>query len=416
MEVTSGPGQGCKVELEVPVPRRTITMADSAAKVGHSRHSSIDDPAHLVKRPEEMQLGKKVTFVGFDSEGPGAYGRHALLEALQHQYRKLGCEIVDLESAELAIVDGRTEETEEGVNVIGNIKTDDIVFLVASEHEALPAVLTKEKQLGKTIRRFRKPATPSILRESLFPGHSKAIVAEIPDTKGGHEQHNISSPEQVTSHGRTASSSGGRETKEKPKLQFADQVAPSHPHGHVTPELIVDNAQTCPVVSRLASLWRPRNMDVEDAVASLSLGDYFSSRRRTSLMRANSNGGYPTPTTPTFTSSIDTDSTQAWTPQVGSEREYMTNSTMSDDGSYSHGHRRDKADGTDVSDRMDDTPGLEDEEDEEEEEEESDEVVKVMVVEDNMVNRKILVKILTSKLANESVKMVSMRDSVWKLR
>jgi len=42
-----------------------------------------------------------------------------------------------------------------------------------------------------------------------------------------------------------------------------------------------------------------------------------------------------------------------------------------------------------------------------EDEDEPEEVVKVMVVEDNMVNRKILVKILTSKLANQSNKLVS---------
>ena len=138
MEISSAPGQGCRVELEVPVPRRVITMADSSKDVGDIRNPDSDSPAHLAKRPEEFAIGKKVVFIGFDREGPGAYGRQALGEALEHQYTKLGCELADFETAELAIVDGRLEETDEGIEMIGRIKTDDIVFLVGNEHERFP--------------------------------------------------------------------------------------------------------------------------------------------------------------------------------------------------------------------------------------------------------------------------------------
>jgi len=406
MEISSAPGQGCRVELEVPVPRRVITMADSSKDVGDIRNPDSDSPAHLAKRPEEFAIGKKVVFIGFDREGPGAFGRQALVEALEHQYTKLGCELADFETAELAIVDGRLEETDEGIEMIGRIKTDDIVFLVGNEHEALPAVLGKSRELGKNVRRFRKPATPSILRESLFPGHSKALLAEVRDANGHRERQNISSPERVTRHGRTASTAAPPDGKEKPRLQFADQIEQysKRPEGE-TPELIRDNAQTCPIAARIAAMWKPRNMDVEDAVASLSLGDYFSSRRRTSLMRANSNNSSNTPSTPTFASSIasgESDSNYVWTPQVGVERDFPTSATMSDDGSYTHSHRRYDTDGS----RMNSEAGQESEEDEEPEE-----AVKVMVVEDNMVNRKILVKILTSRRADQSFKLVRGRHA-----
>jgi hypothetical protein len=303
-----------------------------------------------------------------------------LLEALEHQYTKLGCELVDREHADLAIIHGHVEETLEGVGILQDTSAKDVVFLVGAEHDAHPDVLLQEQQQEKTVRRFRKPATPSILRETLFPGQSKAILAEVP-SRHGVRKTSINAPEQVSSHGRTASTGTlvGSDRDRKPRLHFADDelLKPASQVGSTEPSTPLETPAgswaraTCPIVSRLASLWKPpRNMDVEEAVACLSLGDYFGSRRRGSLRRVPSNATSDAASTPTI-GSFETEMTpQLDTPQPGSEG------------------------GPEVKD-AEETPMMEMEE---QKLEPPEEIVKVLVVEDNVVNRKILVRILSSKL------------------
>lgn len=380
MDITSGPGQGCIVELEVPVPRRAVTSPTSP-EMESTPQLGLSDPARLAKKPEDIEVQRKVALVGFDRSGPGSVGLAHLEEALTHQYKKLGCVIVDTDEADLAVIDGRIEETVNGVDILKAIKAKDIAFLVGAEHEAHPDCLLIEKQSGKTIRRFRKPATPSILRESLFPGQSKSLVAEIP-SKEGTKRMSINSPEQVNAHGRTASTSntlvGSSIAGDKPKAHFADDIV-------VNSDATVDKPATptsssfCPIIDRFASLWKPKAMDVEDAVACLSLGDYFSSRKRSSLRRVPSNASSSNaPSTPTL-DSRDLESTLLETPPIGSD-----------------------ADLSDVRVSMDaDSPyDVAGNQEVEEVDEEPEELIKVMVVEDNMVNRKILVKILSSKLVS----------------
>lgn len=385
MEITSGPGQGCIVELEVPVPRRIVT-SPASPEMENTPQLAISDPVQLAKKPDDIELGRKVALVGFDRPGPGWLGLSRLQEALQHQYSKLGCELVDKDQADLVVLNGRVEETVEGVDIIKGIRAKDVVFLVGVEHEAHSDVLRVEQESGKTIRRFRKPATPSILRESLFPGQSKALVAETSSNHGGTKRASINSPEQVNEHGRTASISntlvGSSVSGDKPRTHFAAPVV-------VSDQLEIDKPATstppyfCPIIDRFASLWKPRKMDVEEAVACLSLGDYFSSRKRSSLHRVPSNASSSNaPTTPTLDSHELDSTSRLGTPQMGSD-----------------------VDPADVRGSMDlespmELPGGKEEV--EEVEEEPEELVKVMVVEDNMVNRKILVKILSSKLVSEA--------------
>jgi len=380
MDITSGPGQGCTVDLEVPVPRRTVTTPSSPVLANSPQLALNDpDPSPLAQKPDDIELKRKVALIGFNSDGPGLYGRQKLLEALEHQYIKLGCEIVDREHADLAIIHGHMEETLEGVGIMQDTQARDIVFLVGAEHDAHPDVLLLEQQQGKTVRRFRKPATPSILRETLFPGQSKAILAEVP-SRHGVRKTSINAPERVNSHGRTTSTSTlvGSDKDRKPRPHFADdellkpgsQIGTSALNTPVeTPTGTLSKA-SCPIVSRLASLWKPRNMDVEEAVACLSLGDYFGSRRRGSLKRVTSNATSDAASTPTI-GSFETDMTpQLDTPQLDAE-------------------------GADGIKDVNETPLMEAED---EEPEPPEEIVKVLVVEDNVVNRKILVRILSSKL------------------
>ena len=226
------------------------------------------------------------------------------------------------------MIEGRQEESDVGAQILRKAKTDDIVFLVSMEHEADPHISQLESDFGMMVRRFRKPATPSILRESLFPGHSKAFQAEQ-RTSRGMRQGTIRSPDQVDRHGDV--------TPNKPEIHLGEAQDPvSRPRG---------------LKSGLSQPWKPKGMPVEEAVASLCLGDYLSSRRRFSHVRIPSNS-----------SSGPITSNDSVSPLARSEKL------------------------NDAPPVRGDTP-LKPEPDK----------VKVLVVEDNLINRNVLVKILASK-------------------
>lgn len=401
MEITSGPGKGTIVQLQVPVPRRQVTTPTSPAQsLERGETVSPSDPSILAQKPSDIEIGKKVAFVGFDSVHRQAYSLHKLGAALDHQFKKLGCHVVSHKEAELVIADGSIEESaEEGCEFVKSTSAKDIVYLVNHEHEANPDVVTLQRQGRKLVRRFRKPITPSILRESLFPGQSKVIQSTLTGA-GGNSQSSISSPEQVDEHGHSQMELDGH-GRPRLKAHFSD-IPLRRAAGHArsasgsigdgaTPSSSIvpvtsptpDNVSTCYIVQRLASLWKPRNMDIEEAVASLSLGDYFSSHRRNSTLARTPSNASSAPSTPSMTSN-----------------EYDIMSPMDSTGRRS-GKRVSLPSETDTDDQRTDT--LEQQPDRAEEHHdapEPDVPVKVLVVEDNMVNRKILVRILSSKLVS----------------
>jgi CheY-like chemotaxis protein len=382
MEITSGQGQGCTVLLEVPLPVRQLSLPSSPRLGSDAEPTSPTDPLHLAVDPDHMHVGRKVGFAGFDPTDQNSVGLPRLGACLDRQFKKLGCEIVGLDEAELVVMDGRMEESEKGIPLLKEIKTDDIVFCVAAEHEAHPEVLAAERRLGKSIRRFRKPATPSMLRECLFPGHSEVIEAEIPQEQGGVKRSSISSPDQVDSHGKKLSLTHSRKGSEissepsKPRAHFSDSTP-------ITPQDAPVSTLCAPrrLMANLGALWKPKGMPVEEAVASLCLGDYFSARK---LTRTSSNTSSGAGTG--MGAGRDTSESSFSTPQTRSEEfEQPTPSPSVEMKEHVYGDGDEK----------------QVEEGEEEEEEVPEELIKVMVVEDNMINRKILVKILSSKLPIE---------------
>lgn len=345
MHISSTPGGGCTVKLEVPVPRRVITTPNSPDL---GKQLGASDPSQLAIKADKMDLKHKVGLLGYDLEDSSVFGLMRLGQALKRQFVKLGCEIVPIEEADIVVLDGRMEERPSSAgkhslaNYLGRIRTDNIVVLVDGDHEADPDTLAREPP---SVRRFRKPTTPSILREILFPKHARQIRAEI-ETASGTVTAPINSPDQVDAHGHDISPDG------KPRAHFSKDVKASTSKS-----------------GWLSTFWKPKNMDVEDAVASLCLGDYFSSRRK---------AAHP--------ASSGSSSAAESTPIVGSGQfsDHLSAGVSSTSGT------------TPMDD--DDTPAPETESETDPEPE--PETVKVMVVEDNVINRKILVRILSSKLVS----------------
>lgn len=236
MEVRSAAGRGCVVRLEVPVYRQG--------------------------EPKRVDTSKRVALVGFDKRG--RKGLPKLGDRLKEQYKYYGAEIVSVNEADLIVANGEVEEVPEGRLLMES--QAEVVFFTMPGHEPHPAVVHAAQQNAKVIRRFAKPITPSVIRQTLSPARV-------------HYQHKP-----------TASGS-----------------------------------------------WKPKG-SLEEAIANLSLGDYFSSRQT----RRSSGSSTPgTAHSATFESPTSTPATSVHEPER----------------------------------------------------------IKVLVVEDNMINRKILVKIL-SKLVS----------------
>jgi hypothetical protein len=311
---------------------------------------------------DHFQIGRRVALLGYDmvDKDTCLWGLPRLGHVLHHSFTKMGCHIASLQDAEVVVLDGRMEEAAPDVGErslhhwLDKIGGRDIVILVAEDHEAHPDVLARERELGKQIRRYRKPITPTILREILFPDHSRHITAKIQTANGGSYDQPVNSPDQMDAHGNEIHSNNA-----KSGLRFDEST--------------IEVQRPCRLsaaITGISSLWKPKGMPVEEAVASLCLGDYFSSRRKGSLGRSpssvsahsrdKSHEGTPTLVSGDFS---DVNSTPA-----------MSMNTPSDD-----------------RDEMDFEP------------EPEPENIKVMVVEDNMINRKILVKILSTKLNIEVI-------------
>jgi signal transduction histidine kinase len=364
MEISSTPDGGCTVKIEVPVPKRKVSVPNSPeSAAGDKLHGN--DPAHLASHPDHFKVERQVALLGYDFDDGCVWGLPRLGKVLRHSFVKLGCQMTSLEDAEVVVLDGRMEEADPSAGErslyywLDKIGASDIVILVSEDHEAHPDVIARERELGKRIRRYRKPITPTILREILFPNHAQHVTAEI-ETEQGTIEQSINSPDKIDSHGNEMNANG----TPKNSIRFDEDTI------NVTRPCRLKSA-----MSSFSQLWKPKGMEVEEAVASLCLGDYFSSRRKGSLARTVSNGsassrGKSTATTPTLASGEFSETTSVSTPA------------------------------TSMLSPLDDTPnsfgsGFEEPEPVPEPEPER---IKVLVVEDNMINRKILVKILSTKL------------------
>ena len=291
---------------------------------------------------------------------PPRAGRHKLERTLRRQITRLGAEIVDPSQADMIIADGHVEESSiHGKALIGCTPAREIIFYVGADHDPHPNVSAAMSFSGKIVRRFQKPVTPSLLREALSPGQARMRHEQLLSTAAAKLRSNVTRSNASSQNGDKEVVQPGKVIPEsKPKAHFeADSSSPlsfyTDPKG----------VSTCPIVAKLCSFWKPKNLPVEDAVACLSLGDYVNSHRRNALSR---------------------------TPSLGESSTYAASSQES----------------------MPETPRAESEQDPQEHEmengapmispeampvEEEPEAIKVLVVEDNRINRKILVKLISSK-------------------
>lgn len=268
MEISSAPGKGTMVSIEVPLPRRELSMPSSPGKAPHTGN----DLRNYIHHPRTVHAGRKIAFVGFDTPGNCPWGLPRVGFALRRQYRKLGCEVTsDLQEADLVIVDGRREEMADFSDVLRLIRTQDIVILVNEDHEAHAGVLATEKKTDKRVRRYRKPATSAVLRESLLPGSSNLVHASVP-TDEGWKEVTTRAPDELGPHGEPETS--GSATN--------DDVAAARGAGRRASQVrrsSFSGGERIPGVSADVN-WKPNGMSVEEAIASLSLGTYPRMRRR----------------------------------------------------------------------------------------------------------------------------------------
>jgi signal transduction histidine kinase len=377
MEISSTANGGTTVKIEVPVPKRKVSVPNSPVTTTPDKLHG-DDPSHLATHPDHFQVDRKVALLGYDKidKDTCVWGLPRLGKVLHHSFVKMGCHLVSVEDAEVVVLDGRMEEAapDKGEHSLyhwlDKIGGKDIVILVAEDHEAHPDVLARERECRKQIRRYRKPITPTILREILFPDHSRQVTAKIPTTEGGSYEQPINSPDKIDAHGNEMKSSGST----KSGLRFDEST--------------IEVKRPCRLssaITGISQLWKPKGMAVEEAVASLCLGDYFSSRRKGSLSRTTSN-----------TSSHERDKSIDSTPTLVSGEFSDINSTPA----------------MSMNTPSDDHGEME----YESEPETEPENIKVMVVEDNMINRKILVKILSTKLNIEVIEAADGSIAVEKFR
>jgi len=316
MEITSAPGAGCTVTIDVPVP------------------------VSRTPPPPYFAAGRKVAFIGFEASIDDMDGLHRerLGQSLERQYRKLGCEIVDPEEAELVISDGSLEEYPTGLNRLALLTAPEIVIL-ATQPEDENKIVANMSGPNRRVRRLLKPVTPSLIRQTLM-------------------QSTVSTPATPT-EAVTMESIRSR----RPHFDAAALARPSGAHSGPT--------------------WN-RGVCVEDAVASLSLGDYFSSRSRVS--RPSSSGS-------TTSSGAAESTTVEPEPQTGSTESSALESA--DSPHWGGGPStasplttpEDDQQQPEPSPESENTPNLA-----------TPAKIKVLVVEDNVINRKILVKILKAAL------------------
>ena len=336
MEISSTPGKGTTVQMEVPLPRRDIYSPSSPGK-----ESNLDVDDDKLSLDEFVPLPiRTIALIGFDSGG-----LHPDLarvgESLARQYDKLGCELTtDLQAADLVVVDGRQQDDDAAfADTLARIRTNDIVILVDDAYCApSQSAIAPEEHNGKKIRCLRKPITPALLQESLSPGSTS--VGAVPQP------------------GRLNSVSA---SKDEPNvLQAAEPTQDEGPwrHDHMPPRRSSFSGGEQVVRGMSDTSWVPPGSSLADAVATLSLGNLPARRRRPSSSSPPSNTQPPVLETPLPSVSVF---------DFGSNETGLTSPEP-----RAEPARRAGTAGTGV-------------------------VVTVLVVEDNLINRKILVKLLAKE-------------------
>lgn len=335
MEMSSTPGKGTTVQLEVPLPRRDLS---SPISPGKSPRVHLDDEK-LVLVEEKPVRSRMVALVGFESDS-----LHPDLarvgQSLARQYGRLGCAITtDLQEADLVVLDGRQEDRSALADILARVRTDDVVILVCHDYRTTPIAIAAEIQSGKQIRRLRKPITPALVQESLSPG-STSVGA----VRGPSRSRSGSNP-----NGESRSRSGGGAGAERPagegqRTDHLKQRRSSFSGGEQVVRGVSDTS------------WVPTGLSLEDAIATLSLGNLPAKRRRSA--RSSSASTTSTPAVPDV--SVPTD------PVLALDELGFTSPDPPEEPPTSVGTAGSAGAG----------------------------VVTVLVVEDNLINRKILVRLL----------------------
>jgi CheY-like chemotaxis protein len=337
MEISSAPGDGCTISIQVPLPiaplppslTPTVTTVDGAPR--------------------------KVAVLGFDRPGDDLRcGLDRLGASLERQYAGLGCDIVPAAEADLIIMDGGFETDDIAPSVLSAIKASEVVVFETDGDKPGPITLPSTTEL----RRLHKPVTPSLIRSTLSRTPPRASL------ESNNTDSAVGRPRPLRLHFDSESIARSEKSFSQPDKEEKAVTTPK---------------TVCKTTKGLSTLfgWKSRGMCVEEAVASLCLGDYFSSRGRPRLPSGASTGSsgssFPA-TSPSEDTLGDTDplaspglgSTPS-SPWLGTESTPVT--TPSDEAP--------------VTVPPAPTPHP----------------MTVLVVEDNMVNRKILVRILkTSNL------------------
>ena len=218
--------------------------------------------------------------------------------ALRRQIAKLGAQNVLPSQAELVIANGHIEESAiRGRALIDSTSAAEIVFCVSQSHE--PHARSTELFAGKSVRRLKKPITPSLLREVLF---SDRADLDYPSVK---LRSSFVSPDTSSPDGEGAKVVRCGEARAESQVRFESSPSATN----TTQD--AEGAARCPVVAGLYSAWKPKNVPAEDAIACLSLGNYINSRllstpsRTPSLVSSDASPSVTSrPETPTVGNSI----------------------------------------------------------------------------------------------------------------
>lgn len=286
MEISSAPGKGCSVSIEVPLPSVTApapsppVIREETRRIAVEGFTRFHDPHCALKRIGAM---------------------------LERTYAKLGHEVVaDPADADLVVVEGTLALTPEGTAMLASLRADLVLFVGedATPYAQIMALLSKD-QPGRSVRVLKEPLTPA------------AIAASA--------------------------------------ASAAAELTPA-------PEVVAEDG------------WRPKN--VAESIAALCLGDYFSSRRSARLPPPTaSSSSVPSSTQGSASSASGTAATPSTPPSTHSSPLPASRFLIPE---YSPLYE-------------DEEPALPP----------VGEVTSVLVVEDNVINRKILVKILRQALGKE---------------
>jgi hypothetical protein len=259
MEISSAPGRGCIVNLEVPVLRRSPIMPIPAIP------PSPLDPIVIASTSPAEPVKCKVALVGFNRPEKKRTGLPELGKTLERQYALLGCEIVSVPDADLIIADGEVEEMDTGKLLMEGATTDEIIFLTLPGHDPHIQVVEAAARYGKKVKRIAKPVTPSVVRKTLALHRTHVALSAAVD----HNTHDPDSSPDSSTLDSLAKEKDTWPSTSTLGLAGADNGAQVKNKDESRPDLI----------GSISSLWKPKEMCAEDAIACLSLGDYFSSRR-----------------------------------------------------------------------------------------------------------------------------------------